>query len=67
MSEQELLALWESKFRSWIGAEQFIAISEAVQDAVLLKAIQTLHQDPYSLTKSECIDELRLLRQNPET
>ena len=33
MSEQELLALWESKFRSWIGAEQFIAIAEAVQAA----------------------------------
>lgn len=27
----------------------------------------TLHQNPYNMTKGECIDELRLLRQNPET
>lgn len=66
MNEQEILALWESKFRSWIGGEQFVAIAEAVQDAVLLKAIRTLHQNPYNMTKGECIDELRLLRQNPE-
>lgn len=33
MNEEELLALWEAKFRSWIGAEQFIAIAKALLNA----------------------------------
>lgn len=59
MTNDDIQAMYEAKFRTWIGAEQFETIYRTVEQQVrkdvLLSVIQQLNHNPYSLTKRECI------------
>lgn len=70
MTPYEVLSLAEQAgLHPYYEAQEFqiVRFAELHRKAVLTEAIQKLHQNPYSLTKGECIDELRLLHQDPET
>ncbi len=66
MTNDDIQAMYEAKFRTWIGAEQFETIYRTVEQQVrkdvLLSVVQQLNNNPYNLTKQECIFMIKEMR-----
>lgn len=66
MTDDDIQAMYEAKFRTWIGAEQFeticLTVAQQVRQDVLLNVIQRLNNNPYNLTKQECIFLIKEMR-----